>query len=172
MDSTSPGVRPDHLRNPRETLGHPVLQSMLERWRDVGFRKEFKRAPKPTDYICPNTLGKRRGDFRQEHASLESHTRHASLVGILPRRVHDMRHTFISIAWRSPGAQGDMVSLTTHGPSESMLDNYSHDLFEAQCRSVLCIRLGALEQTAPTPNAMVGTHHQPNLESSSKNTWF
>ncbi len=127
--------------NPREIPVHPVLAIILAEWKREGFAKIYGRAPMPDDYVVPTRRrGKRAMSFRKPHASLESHTRDCEAIGIAPRRVHDMRHTFISLA-RGDGADRDILEKVTHNAKGKMIDHYTHLDFTPKCRAVAALRL-------------------------------
>jgi len=96
--------------------------------------------PNPDDFIVPTRAkGKRPMGLRKPHASLESHTRDCEAVGIAAWRVHDMRHTFVSLA-RGDGARVDMLEKVTHNAKGKMIDHYTHLDFLLKCPAVAALR--------------------------------
>ena len=113
---------------------------MLADWKRRGFAKAYGRAPKPDDFVVPNRTGKRRMHHRLPGTSLHAHTLDCENIGIVPRRDHDLRHTFVSLA-RGDGAHRDMLEKVTHNAKGEMIDHYTHVDFEPKCRAVAALRI-------------------------------
>jgi integrase len=134
---------------PRWIPVHPVLAVMLAEWKATGFAKIYGRAPTADDYVVPTRRrGKRAMNYRKPGASLDAHTRDCENVGIVARREHDMRHTFVSLA-RGDGARVDMLEKVTHNAKGKMIDHYTHLEFEAKCQAVASLKLDLSESGGP-----------------------
>jgi len=95
--------------NPREIQVHPGGPILLAEWKRSGFAKIYGRPPTPDNDVVPNRRrGGRPMNYRKPGPSLHSHTRDCTKVGIVARRDHDARLTFISLA-REDDARADML---------------------------------------------------------------
>lgn len=129
-DSKTAEVKCTKTDNPREMPVHPTLAKLLAAWKLGGFVRLLGRTPKAGDLIVPSRRGKNRTArhmLRRFHEDLER-------VGLRPRRQHDTRRTFISIA-RAGGA-GDLLRWCTHGPTADIMDVYTTPPWSALCAEV------------------------------------
>lgn len=132
---------------PREIPVHPTLHDMLDWWWREGWERAFGRAPGPTDLICPNRhlrvrTSKRAqvalvGDLRRHSLRIEAGALKNSKGQVRSRRGHDLRRTGITVA-REHGA-GPLLSYISHGPSPSMIDQYTSPRWKALSRTMLKI---------------------------------
>lgn len=122
---------------PRDVPVHPVLAMVLAAWHEEGWERVYGRRPKPSDLVVPTLEGNCRADptLRELHADL-------AMLGAPPRRVYDMRRTFISLA-QADGARRDVLRWVTHGGSSDVMDLYTTIPWEARCEAVACLRLGS-----------------------------
>jgi integrase len=124
-------LKTDH---PRDVPVHPVLAALLAEWKLV-YERECCAKPTGEALICPNALGR---PFSEksiwEHLQLD-----LERLGMRPRRVHDLRRTFISLA-RADGA-GDLLRWVTHGPTSSVFDAYTTPPWPALCEQVSKLRI-------------------------------
>jgi integrase len=133
-------------RKVRECPVHPVLASVLARWRLQSWPEIYGRSPTPDDYIVPVQLPKPDGTFpcqtyRRAYNNLQMDLER---VGLRPRRAHDTRRTFVSLA-RADGARGDLLIFVTHGATQSMMDIYTTPEWKSLCEQVACLRLSIRE---------------------------
>lgn len=134
--SKSHKVKCDKTDNPREMPVHPTLAKVLAAWKLGGFERLTGRPPRPDDLIVPS----RRGQARNVNHMLRRFHEDLERVGLRPRRQHDSRRTFISIA-RSDGAERDKLRWCTHGPSGDVFDDYTTFTWAALCDEVAKARI-------------------------------
>jgi very-short-patch-repair endonuclease len=65
-------------------------------------------------------------------------------IGIPGRRVHDTRHTFISLA-RRDGARKDVLERITHNATGDIVARYTTFDWAPLCEAVACLRLSLTE---------------------------
>jgi integrase len=161
--------------SPREIPVHPILAIMLAEWKGTGFAKHYGPPPKPDDYVCPNKRGTRAMQFRRASGALKAHTEDCITIGVTPRRDHDMRHTFISLA-RSDGARVDMLEKVTHNAKGEMIDHYTHADFLAKCQAVACLRIDLSGAGGPCwPPRISRSNHafeDPQIQNSNENSYL
>jgi hypothetical protein len=66
-------------------------------------------------------------------------------LGLRPRRQHDARRTFISLALAG-GARKDRLRWVTHGPTGDIVDAYTTLPWETLCNEVLWLRVDLREK--------------------------
>jgi integrase len=137
---------------PRVVPVHPILAERLDEWATEGFERVYVRAPKPDDFIVPS----RRGLCRSRKLSLERLQDDCARIGITSRRLHDMRHTFISLA-RRDGARKDHLEKVTHNAQGDIVDRYTAVDWEPLCEAVACLRI------APLHDAVHDASSQPPI---------
>ena len=128
-------------QRPREMPVHPTLARILARWWDSGWQQAFGRAPAATDLIVPSRSGMNRNSnhmLKRFHEDLER-------VGLPPRRQHDARRTFISLA-RADGARGEILEWCTHSPRGDIISLYTTLPWATFCEEV-----GKLHVELPLP---------------------
>ncbi len=121
---------------PREVPVHATLAKVLAFWRLQGWAAMMGRAPNDDDLIIPSRLGKNRNvnhALRRFHQDLER-------LGIRPRRQHDLRRTFITLA-RADGARKDVLEWVTHGPRGDIVDLYTTLPWELLCEAVAPLKI-------------------------------
>lgn len=129
--------------NPRVVPVHPTLAAMLAEWKLSGFGSYFGRSPHRDDWLVPS----RRGNNRAVRHTLSKLHEDLERIGLRPRRTHDLRRTFVTLA-RSDGADRDVLKVVTHGASTDVLDLYTSYPWATLCESVSKLnvqRLGATE---------------------------
>lgn len=111
---------------------HSALASVLAEWRMGGWGEMMGRAPGPEDLIAPS----QKGTPRSPNVGLRSLHRDLATLGLRPRRAHDLRRAFISLA-RAGGASKDLVAMITHTPrGADVIDGYTSLEWAALCRIV------------------------------------
>lgn len=124
----------------REVPVHPTLAAVLAEWKVGGWERHTGRAPKPGDLIMPNAQGlhwsaTRTWDvFQEDLAKLE----------LRPRRQHDARRTFISLAL-ADGASRDLLPWITHGRKGDVMSSYTTPPWDALCSTVSRLQIGLLK---------------------------
>ena len=110
---------------------HPTLARILD---------AHRAGTHPDDLICPS----REGTPRSVNIGLRSLHRDLAALGLRPRRAHDLRRTFVSLA-RGAGAPKDLVAMITHTPrGADVIDGYTTLEWEALCGVVQAIRVELL----------------------------
>jgi hypothetical protein len=61
-------------------------------------------------------------------------------IGLRPRRLHDLRRTFISLC-REDGANKELLRWVTHGVTSDVMDTYTTPTWEALCSQVSVLKL-------------------------------
>jgi integrase len=120
--------------NPRVVPVHPTLAAALAVWRAHGFGELFGRSPKPSDWLVPS----RRGNHRTVRLTLTRLHEDLARIGLRPRRTHDLRRTFVSLA-RAAGANSDALKVVSHGPGSEVMDMYTTYPWATLCEAVSCI---------------------------------
>jgi integrase len=127
--------------NPRLVPVHPTLAKMLATWRLSGWRELTGRAPTDDDLIIPSRVDAKRN--RSVGLGLERFHEDLERLGLRPRRQHDARRTFISLALAG-GAHKDRLRWVTHGPTGDIVDAYTTLPWETLCSEVLCLKIEML----------------------------
>ena len=128
---------PLKTKTPRVVPVHRALAAILKDWKEAGFEASYGRRPQAGDFICPSvTTGCRARGTTLRNLQLDS-----ALIGVTPRRVHDTRHTFISLA-RRDGARKDVLERVTHNAAGDIVDRYTTFDWEPLCEAVACLKFG------------------------------
>jgi site-specific recombinase XerD len=153
-------VKSVKTERPRLVPVHTTLAKVLASWRLSGWEAVFGRAPGPDDLICPSSAGAHLRDtvvLREFHADCQT-------IGIRPRRTHDTRRTFISLA-RANGANKDILRQVTHQPEGDQVDDYTTLPWETLCTEVAKLKIKLLEgkllPLSAVANAGVGGNTMP-----------
>ena len=129
---------------PRLVPVHPVLARVLATWKAGGWQRMMGRTPGPDDLIIPSRLGRN----RSRHHALDKFHEDLGRLGLRPRRQHDLRRTFITLA-RIDGARSDVLETVTHGGrGDSVLDLYTTFPWTIVCEEVAKLKL---RLAAPRP---------------------
>lgn len=108
----------------REVPLHPRLAAVLEHWRGDGWREEYGRTPVPGDLVVPSRAqaGRPWGASDGTGGPLWAQDVYRALqrdlvaCGLPAHRVHDLRHTFVSLC-ADAGMAADVVTRWTHSSS-------------------------------------------------------
>ncbi len=125
---------------------HPTLAAMLAEWKLGGYQRWAGRMWTADDLLVPGPVPRTRKNLRGDPAvMLTRHTSYKRLVnadlptlGLRHRRLHDMRHGFITLATEC-GAKYEDVKLITHAPPKAAFDQYVRVGWKRLCEAVLCI---------------------------------
>jgi integrase len=129
----------------RDVPVHPGLLPHLLSWRDTGWPAAYGRAPRTvartpseTDLVlpAPTTPGEHFGIKNLAAARAEV----LRSLSMRPRRTHDTRRTFISLAL-ADGAQRDRVKRLTHTRTTETFDQYTEIPWASLCEEVDKLRL-------------------------------
>lgn len=123
----------------------PQLGAILEAWRDGGGREAWVaqkdrawRNKKPAeDIIVPGP----RGGILSPNTSWRWLQDDCALLDIRPRRQHDTRRTFVSLA-RADGARTDIVDLVAWGREHSVRGLYTDMPWATVCEEIAKLKLG------------------------------
>jgi integrase len=120
---------------PRMVPVHPSLAAALASWKLGGWARTYGRKPEPGDLVVPT----RRGNLRPPQRALRYLHTDLERLGLEPRRLHDLRRSWITWA-RDSGAAADHVRWIAHGPSASVLDMYTSTPWAVLCAVVAGLR--------------------------------
>lgn len=104
----------------REVPLHPTLGAALAWWR-AQWPRWYGREAQPGDLIVParkHRLTPSVGGPRRQPAVWRELQSDLAGCGVAPRRVHDIRHTFVSLC-ADAGMAADVVTRWTHAPTEA-----------------------------------------------------
>ena len=125
----------------REVPVHPTLAAVLAEWRLSGWERAHGRRPTPDDLVVPNE----RGAHRTVDCANRSLTVDCRALEVVRRRLHGMRHTFISLAI-DDGARADVLQKVTHTrPQTSAFDVYREESWETLCAEVAKLKVRRVE---------------------------
>lgn len=122
------GVKTDR---PRHVPVHPLLAKSLAEWKLWGWGERMGRKPQAEDLLFPAPTGNNLRD-PVVHANL---LRDLKALEMRPRRTHDARRTFVSLAL-ADGARKDILRWVSHGPTGDIIDLYTTIPWEALCAEV------------------------------------
>jgi hypothetical protein len=95
------------------------------------------RRPEPDDLIVPS----RQGNNRSVNHMLKKFHKDLGRIGLRPRRQHDLRRTFISLAM-GDGARKDILRWVTHTrPRSDTVDDYTTLVWQPLCEEVAKLRI-------------------------------
>lgn len=122
----------------RDVPVHPTLAAMLATWRLSGWAKRHGRAPGPEDFICgaPGPESK----VMNPTACWQAQNRTLARLGMRPRRQHDFRATFISLA-QADGGLPHVLQWVTHGKPDTIIGDYTRLPWASLCAEVAKLRL-------------------------------
>jgi len=144
----------------REVPLHPTLRAVLGWWR-AQWPRWYGREAKPVDLVVParkHRLTPSVGGSRRQPAVWRELQSDLAGCGIAPRRVHDVRHTFVSLCADS-GMAADVVTRWTHAPSGSSARHlYLLPSWDRQCAEMgkLAVRSGLAERVARDKGEALG----------------
>jgi integrase len=142
--------RPLKTENSRMVPVHPELHRILTEWATEGF--ELYTGSKPTldDFIVPVVSKWTKRKCYSQDTAYQHFVRYAQLVGVRPRTVHALRHSFITHCRRA-NARMDVLEKVTHNAKGTILDRYTHWDWEPVCEAVLCLKLDAHQDLQGSP---------------------
>lgn len=109
---------------------------MLAAWKLGGWQRMIGRRPNADDLIVPS----RQGACRSVNHGLKRFHEDLERVGQRPRRQHDLRRSFITLA-RTDGARKDVLEVITHGSRGDIVDVYMSLPWQLLCDEVAKLRL-------------------------------
>lgn len=129
---------------PRQVPVHPTLARILDDWRAVGWERVYGRAPQPDDLVTPS----RNMTARDKHDAPKQLRADLELLELRPRRGHDLRRTFITLA-QVDGARRDLLETITHGPRGDIVSVYTTFPWPALCDEVRKLKIELREAALP-----------------------
>lgn len=100
----------------REVPLHPTLATVLAWWKATGWSAWYGRPPEPADLIVPSRghrLQRTVGKVRRQAAVYREFQADLTGSGLPAHRVHDLRHTFVSLC-ADAGVAADVATRWTH----------------------------------------------------------
>ncbi len=153
-DTHTHEVKPVKGTQPRLVPVHPTLARIIADWKLHGWPIMFGRAPTPDDLLIPSRDPSREGRQRNANTMLRRFHKDCQRIGLRPRRQHDMRRTFISLAI-GDGARRDVLEWVTHAPRGDIMNLYTTLPWEVLCEEVAKLRIGFNEgKVVPLPLAV------------------
>jgi integrase len=140
FDTKRRKVKSTKTERPREVPVHPTLANVLAQWKLGGFRAYFDNDPTPDDLIIPSRTGRP----RDVNLALKRFHQDLSRIGLRPRRQHDARRTFITLAL-ADGARKDVLRWVTHGPEGDIVDLYTTIPWKTLCEEVAKLKISLRE---------------------------
>jgi integrase len=125
---------------PRRVPVHPTLARVLAEWKLSGWERTFGRAPTSQDLVAPT----RNLTPRDKHESPKQLAADLELLGLRPRRGHDLRRTFITLA-QVDGAARHLLETISHGPRGDIVSVYTTFPWPALCAEVQKLRISLRE---------------------------
>jgi hypothetical protein len=121
---------------PRLIPVHPTLARVLAEWKLAGWECTFGRGHEPEDLIVPA----RRMTARPSPDSQRTVLGDLEMLGLRPRRGHDLRRTFITLAGVD-GARKDLLETVTHGPCGDIVSVYTSFPWSTLCGQVKKLKI-------------------------------
>lgn len=131
----------------REVPVHRTLAAVLAEWKLGGWQRHTRgdRPPQPDDLVIPTRTGKRRYG-RNVYAQLQAD---CAAIEVRARRVHGLRHTFISLGV-DDGARLDILRAITHTRAvRTAFDGYRHEAWTTLCAEVDKLQIRRLPDVLP-----------------------
>jgi len=139
---------------------------VLTEWRDAGWERIFGRRPTDDDLIVPTrNLTMRESPEAQKalHDDLE-------LLKLRPRRGHDLRRTFITLA-QVDGARKDILEAISHGPRGDIVSVYTTFPWPVLCAEVAKLKIEPAVVRIPRGLVDKTRYTAVTGEQSSRNRW-
>ncbi|ATB26896.1 integrase family protein [Melittangium boletus DSM 14713] len=149
---------------PPRGAGHPVLARVLAAWHQEGWERKQGRASTADDLVVPS----RRREHRRDpvvHAQL---LEDLELLGLRGRRVHDSRRTFISLAL-ADGADRDKLAWVTHGPKGDIVSLHTTRPRESLCTEVAKLKVELRPPSTPPSGGALPSNEAQQLQSRAAN---
>lgn len=146
----------------KEVPLNPLLRAALEEWASRGWPREYGRSPTADDLVVParGKPGRHAGAeagvggplWQQDiHRALQ---RDLAACGLPRHRVHDLRHTFVSLC-ADAGIAADVATRWTHAPvSTTARHLYLVPAWERQCQEMLRLVVSPRRRVAVAVSAL------------------
>lgn len=133
----------------REIPVHPSLAIILDAWKADGWAGKYGRAPEPDDLVLPTE----RNQIRKPADTLKVFHRDLALIGLRPRRGHDLRRTFVTLA-RVDGGRAEVLRPLTHPGDSDIIGLYTSFPWPTICAELAKLQLPLPAQPATTRPAL------------------
>ena len=151
---------------PRSIPVHPALDVLLTEWKEAGWERIYGRPPANDDLIVPTrnmTLRESPDAQRALHDDL-------ALLELRPRRGHDLRRTFITLA-QVDGARKDILEAISHGPRGDIVSVYTTFPWPVLCAEVGKLKIEPAVVRIPRGLSDGTRYSAVTGEQSSRNRW-
>ncbi len=148
---------PTKTRAVKDVPLHPTLAAALTAWRTEGWPEEYGCAPKASDLVVParGRPGRHAGVAAGVGGALWQQDIHRALqrdllaCGLPPHRVHDLRHTFVSLC-ADFGVSPEIAARWTHAPLATAGSRHLYlvPAWSRQCEEILRLRVTPRTQWA------------------------
>jgi integrase len=119
----------------REIPVHPALRAILSDWRQQWAAK-YGRPPAMSDLVVPTETH----HVRKAPNTLKAFRDDLHTLGLRPRRSHDLRRTFITLA-QVDGASRDVLRPMTHPGKQDIVDLYTTLPWPIRCAAIAKLRV-------------------------------
>jgi integrase len=121
---------------PRRVPVHPTLARVLAEWKLAGWERMFGRPPTDDDLVVPT----RNGTERSRQEAPKALRLDLDVLGLRPRRGHDLRRTFVSLA-QVDGARRDLLQVVSHGPRGDIMSMYTTYPWASLCEEIAKLKI-------------------------------
>jgi integrase len=159
-------VKAPKTGNARLVPVHPTLARVLAEWKMRGWRETYGRDPKADDLIVPSA----HGSTLSSNKELDNLKAALAMLGLRPRRQHDSRRTFITLA-QVDGGRREILETVTHDPKGDITSLYTTFPWPTRCAEVAklnihlregkVLKLAASAEAPRTAPLLVATQPQP-----------
>ena len=151
---------------PRSIPVHPTLHTVLTEWKDAGWERIFGRPPMANDLIVPT----RNMTMRESPDAQKALHDDLALLELRPRRGHDLRRTFITLA-QVDGARKDILEAISHGPRGDIVSVYTTFPWPVLCAEVAKLKIEPAGVRMPRGLTDKARYTAVTGEQSSRNRW-
>jgi integrase len=120
----------------REIPVHPALRTILDEWWRSGWAAKYARPPTASDLIVPT----KSHQVRKAPGTLKAFRSDLERLGLRPRRNHDLRRTFITLA-QVDGASRDVLRPMTHPGEQDVVGLYTTLPWPVRCAAIAKLRI-------------------------------
>jgi len=151
---------------PRSIPVHPTLDVLLTEWKEAGWERIYGRPPASDDLIVPT----RNMTIRESPDSQRALHEDLAALSLRPRRGHDLRRTFITLA-QVDGARKDILEAISHGPRGDIVSVYTTFPWPVLCEEVGKLRIEPVGVQVPPALVDKTRYSAVTGEESSRNRW-
>jgi len=151
---------------PRSIPVHPTLHAVLTEWKEAGWERIFGRPPTDDDLIVPT----RNLTMRESPEAQKALHDDLALLELRPRRGHDLRRTFITLA-QVDGARKDILEAISHGPRGDIVSVYTTFPWPVLCAEVAKLKIEPAVVRIPRGLVDKARYTAVTGEQSSRNRW-